>query len=173
MKGILAAIERVLSAMRTTAWRWVQVGGRWIREMIPGGAPAPTGPSDDVMADVKAVQAELSAVKADVKVDEIDAVKSLARLMWAGVPVRPEHLQGITDRELDWLRVCDTDMLHKLAMADGQMIRAHMRGTAPIRGVVPFDPAAVEDMKRAQAMPTPTGGRRTLRELLEAEGLHP
>ncbi|MBJ6986051.1 hypothetical protein [Devosia sp. MC521] len=169
MKSILAAIARVMRAMRATAWRWVQVGGRWIQEMIPGGAPEPVGPSADVVAEVEAAQAEPSARA----VDDIGPVKTLARLMWAGVALRPEHMEGITERELDWLRVLDQGMLHTLAVADKEQIDAHMRGRAPIKGMLPFDPAAVEDMKRAQAMPVPTDGRRTLREMLEAEGLRP
>lgn len=171
MRNFLAAIARVLRSMRSTAWTWVQEGGRWVMKLIPGAAaPEVAGPSPEVQAEVADAMAERSTFLAD---EETFAVKRLALLMFAGIALRPEHLEGITDRELDWLRVLDQSMLHKISVADHQQIRAHMKGTAPIRGVVPYDPAAVANMKSAWAIPVPSSGRRTLREVLEAEGLHP
>lgn len=156
MKSILARIGAIIRAMSSKAWTWVQEGGRWVMRLVPSTAAQAAEP---IIADEPA-----SAPDADIV-----AVKAVAAAMAAGIDPTPDQLKGMSDKQLRWLKAMDNRMLCIVAVAEPAQIRAHMRQQASIKGMVPYDDAAIADVIAARAAPVP--GKRTLREELEAQGL--
>lgn len=157
--NIIAKIGSAIRAFLRKTHQWIKVGGRWIMQSIPGGA------EEVAMSAEPATQA--SAPDAD-----LGAVKAVAATMAAGMDPAPEDLAKISDKQMQWLQAMDTPMLCRIACADVDQIRAHVRGKATIKGVLHADPAAVEAYLAAKAGIVPTG-RKSLRQELAERGIHP
>ncbi len=159
MSSFIARIAAAIRAICNRAFEWVRENGRWIQRLVPGGsAPMPA----PIVETAPASSADDDA--------DILAVKRTAAAMAAGIDPTPEHLKGLSDKQLRWLRVLDQRMLCILAVAEPQQIRAHVKGTETIKGMVPCEAGAIADMKAAREAPTP--GTRTLRDALLERGIH-
>lgn len=156
MRSILAKIAAVIRAMTSRAWVWVQEGGRWVMKMLPGTpAPEPAHMAEELTA---------SAPDADIV-----ATKRVAAAMAAGIDPTAEQIKGMSEKQMRWLKAMDQRQLCIVAVAEPAQIRAHMRQQASIKGMIPFDDAAIAEVKAARSAPVP--GKRTLRQELEAQGL--
>lgn len=160
MRNFIAKIVSIMKSMGSFATRMVKRGGRWVAEIfhIPA-APMATEAADSV-PDITPSRA-----------DDMSAVRELAKTLAAGLDADQAMLKGIPDMTIKWLRSMDRSALCKIALADDARVAAHMRGQAPIRGVVPYDKTAIDDVAAARDMLRPRERQPTLRDLLESKGV--
>ncbi|WP_157970089.1 hypothetical protein [Pelagibacterium sediminicola] len=161
MKSILMKVAAVLAAMPRFVWQKVCVCGEWISQLVAvpampvEAAPAPGGEASGNTADL----------------EEIKGMKRLAGVLVQDQTPSEDDTKGLSDKAIDWLRALDRRSLCAVLAADASQLRAHMRGKAPIRGMVPYDTAAIKDVLAANArQPEP---RKTLRAALAEQGIHP
>lgn len=159
MRQVLAMIAAVFAAMGTWLLKCVLEGGRWVSRMVRG-EPEP------IPAPVAAAAVE------PVQVDDYNAVSRLAKSILSGSEPALDDLKAVPEATVQWLGVLDRNGLAKVALADAQTLRGHIRGGQPMRGIVPHDPQAVADIGRSRRAPEAVERRqRTRRDVLEAAGM--
>lgn len=154
-----AAIRAVLAGMRKMVWRTVRIGDRLISMLVPGD-PAPEMPAVETARQAAAVESMTS-------------LRHVANTLVQGHALAADMEKSIPAMQLAWLRSMTRPELCKLILANDADIRAHMRGK-PIKGLVPYDAAAIRDVAAARAKrpEAPRPPRRTLRAVLaEAQGM--
>lgn len=162
MRQFFAILAAVIAAMGTFVWRTVREGGRLVARLFrePGTPPA---------------MSQTASAAPDAKPEDYDAFKRVAGILAMDRVPSPEDLKALPAKGVDWLRAQDRQALHTLMCADTDMIRAHIKGRAMIRGVVPYDAEAVRDVTAARAAaPVARPNRpRTRRDALEEMGMKP
>ncbi len=138
MKSILAAIARVLSTVRAFAWRLVQEGGRLVMRLMPGPAPDPMPPLP--------VELETSAPDAD----DLAPVRRVAGILAQDRVPTPAEMAGLSELQLDWLRVLSRRDLCRVMAADNAALRAHLRSTMPMKGMPRADRDTVQALLDAR-----------------------
>jgi hypothetical protein len=154
-----AAIRAALAAMRTMVWKTVRIGDRLISMLVPGD-PAPAMPAVEPVGQAAAVESMTS-------------LRHVANTLVQGHPLSQAMEKSIAPLQLAWLRSMTRSELCKLILANDADIRGHLRGK-PIKGLVPYDAAAIRDVAAARAKrpEAPRPPRRTLRAVLaEAQGM--
>jgi hypothetical protein len=79
----------------------------------------------------------------------------------------PALLKGVPDMTIAWLKALDRRALCAVVTAKDDQLAAHLRGREAIKGVVPYDKAAIADVVAAKDAPRPRDRHPTLRDLLE------
>lgn len=151
MQKFFAIVAAIMAALPKFVWRAVMEGGKQVMRLFaepPAPAPAPR------VAPVQQAQ------------DDYDSVRSLAKDLMLGKQPTPEALKALPEQTFKWLSALDRNGLAQVAVADVAKLRAHMRRGAPIRGLVPYDKAAIDDVV-APNKPKPAARWRTLRDELE------
>lgn len=151
MQRFLAILAAVMAALPRYVWRMVTEGGKAVMRLFvepPAPAPAPR------VAPVAQAQ------------DDYDSVRSLAKDLMLGKQPTQGALAKMPEQTFAWLSALDKQGLAKVAVADVAKLRAHMRGGAPIRGLVPYDKDAIDDVVAANK-PKPAARKRTLRDEIE------
>ncbi|KQN75038.1 hypothetical protein [Devosia sp. Leaf64] len=161
MRNFFAKIAAIMRAMGSFGMRMVKRGGTWIAEIFNVPA-APVGEAEaaDAVPDMTPSRS-----------DDMSAVRELAKTLAAGMDPNPEMLKGIPDLSIKWLRAMDRAALCKVILADDAKIAAHLRGQAAIRGLVPYNAEAIDDVAAAKSHPRPRDRQPTFRDLLEAKGV--
>ncbi|GHA28317.1 hypothetical protein GCM10007989_25460 [Devosia pacifica] len=167
MKNFVAVIARIIAAMPKFVWQRVQVCGEWVSRLVA----VPAAPAETV------ADTEVAKAASDRQADDMPAIKRVAGVLAQGELPTSEQLKGLTPKDLSWLKAQDRRALCIIMSADAQQLRAHMRGRAAIKGVVPYDSAAIREVTAARQAAVQNvrraKPRRTLREALEEQGLHP
>lgn len=151
MQRFLAILAAVMAALPRYVWRAVTEAGKTVMRLFvepPAPAPVPR------VAPVAQAQ------------DDHDSVKALAKTLLAGKQPSAEALGKMPEQTFKWLKALDRNGLAKVAVADVAVLRGHLRGGAPMRGLVPYDKAAIDDVTKARK-PKTAARRRTLRDELE------
>lgn len=151
MQRFLAILAALMATLPRYVWRAVTEAGKTVMRLFveaPSPAPAPR------VAPVQQAQ------------DDYDSVKNLAKTLLAGQQPTADALKAMPEQTFAWLKALDRQGLAKVALADVAVLRAHMRGGAPMRGLVPYGKAAIADVTEARK-PKPAARRRTLRDELE------
>lgn len=154
MRGFIAKFVAALRRMGSFTTRLVKRGGQWIAELVY--VPAAAEPAVEMVPDTT-----------PSKQDDYTAVRDLAKAMASGADAEPEMLKGMPAQTVKWLSAMNRRQLCQIALAEDSAIRGHMRGTTAIRGVAPFDKAAIDDVAAAKDKPRPRDRQPTLRDLLE------
>jgi len=166
MRRFFAMITAILKSMGHFTTEFVREGGKWVAKLLRvPGAPMHSMPTetDDEPASVP---------------ETFDGVRRAAGALAMGKIPTPEDLVGVSEKAARWLQVQPKDALHRIMCADDEQLREHVRGRSPIRGVVPFDDAAIADMEMAEAaeeamVSEPTPVMRTRRMALQERGMRP
>lgn len=158
MRNFLAGVMAAMQAFGHFVTRVVRRGGRWVTELIRlPGQPASAAP--------------VAAPVVTQTPDDFTAIKRLAGMMIRGLDPSAADLRAVPEQTVRWLASIGRDGLAKVCCADDQVLRGHIRGWAPIRGLVPHDPETVADVLRARKSREAVAKRqRTRREILEAAG---
>lgn len=160
MKEFLAKVGALMRAMGSFAYRQVLRGGKWMTELVrvPGEpVPAPAAPQLKTQA-----------------ADDYAGVKRLAAAMMTAEGPKPDDFKRVPELTVAWLRALERAGLAKVAVSDPQTLRGHMRGGVPIKGLVPYDAAAVADVTAAKRKPSARkANEMTLEDLLEQHGMMP
>lgn len=150
MRSVLAALARVLSAMRSTVTKLVFEVGRWIAKLMPGGGvsmpapePLPSSPFDDGAP-----------------------IRHAAGVLAQGLDLTAKDLVGLSDKHLAWLRILDRRQLCTVMTKSHDDIRTHVLGRTKIAGLPSADPATVAALAAARKPALTTKGHRTLRDKL-------
>lgn len=155
LERIGAAIRAMLAAMKAMVWKTVRVGDKLISMLVPGPAPIEPVVQDDPAAEVAAVES-------------MTALRNAANLLVQGHTLPPALVKVVPGLQVAWLQAMSRHELCKLILSRDDAIRLHLRGIAPIHGLVPFDAEAIRDVAAARAQrPQPARvPRRTLRAVL-------
>lgn len=139
MGGLLAAIRnacrRMARAMRAMREEWIEIGGKLMRVLVPGGAA--------VEAD------EPETVEAPVVDDFGMKVRALAaQLVNDGTP-SVDLMSALPPHIVRWLSVCDDGMLRSISKSGDEEIRHHVKGRRYLRGVVRSDTEGLDEYIRS------------------------
>jgi len=160
MKSFLAKIGAVLASLPRFVWERVCVAGEWVSRLIA----VPAMP-------VEAIASPAGKPSGNAADDEVPGIKCLAGVLAQDLEPEPDHVKGLSDLTVAWMRSLDRRSLCVLLAAEPGQIRAHMRGKAHIKGMVPYEKEAIKDVFAARSRPAPSG--KTLREALAEQGIHP
>ena len=136
MKAITLALRSAARAVGRLVWVVVQVGDRLISML----RPAPMPPVD---------QLEPEPADGAGQADGLMPIRELAYARMAGTMPSPATLAAAGVMASRWVSVMTPAMLAAVIAADNQRLHRHMRGIERIRGVVPFDRAAIDDVRMA------------------------
>jgi hypothetical protein len=137
MRQFFAAVAAVVEAMATTATRWVRRAGTWVLEHITPASPS-----------IPALPPELSASASPD--DDFAAMRRVAGILAQDRVPEPGDMAGLADDHLQWLRVLDRRALCRVLAADDKVLRAHIRGTAVMKGMPHAERDAVAALLRAR-----------------------
>ena len=156
----IAKIGAILRSIGSFGYRQVLRGGKMVWELFRvSGEPIP---------------AQAALQQRDQAVDDYDGVKRLAAAMMLPAGPKPDDFKCVPELTVKWLRSLDRADLAKVAVADGKALRGHFRGGVLIKGMVPYDAAAIADVTAAKRAPDVRKDREmTLEDLLEQNGLMP
>lgn len=156
MRNIIAAIGAIMRAFGSFTTRMVRRGGKWIAELIRvPGDPVPAAPTVPTISQ---------------PADDYGNVKRVAGMIAAGLDPAPADLKSITPLTAKWLAALDRPNLLKIAAATPDAIRDHMKNRQRLRGVVPFEKEAIDDVTNdVMTKPLPSVRYNTLRDQLEAD----
>lgn len=158
MRNFIAKVLMAMRAMGSFTTRMVRRAGKWVMELVH----VPAAP----MAEPAAVPDT-----APSKADDYSSVRELAKTLAMGDDPTPEQLKGVPERTFAWLSAMDHRELCRVAVTDDKALRGHMRGREPIRGLVPYEQEAIDDVSTAKSQPRPSERTPTLRDLLEERGV--
>jgi hypothetical protein len=143
---ILKAIARALAAMTVMVAVWVESLARFVMKCLPGyQLPAP---ADVVEEYVEAAETAAVEPQPDQRLQNIQLV---ADALFRQQPIADAWLVGLSSRTLEWLEAMNAAMLLETARAKPQDLQAHIAGTRTVRGLLAYDPAAVEAYRDAVA----------------------
>lgn len=139
MRGLLAAIRnacrRMARALRAMKEEWIEIGGKMVRMLVPGGAP---------------VEADEPEVTDAPVVDDFGMkVRALASQLQADGTPSTDLMAALSPEIVRWLSVCDDPMLRSIARASDEEIQDHVRGRRYLRGVVRADKQGLDDYVKA------------------------
>lgn len=151
---IAAAIRAVLAAMPRYLVKKILEAGVWVSRLVAEPAPPPP-----------VISAEPAAQVAET--ESMIALRNAANAMAQGFVLTPAQAEAIAPLQADWLRSMTRQEICQVILAKDDDIRRHMRGIAPIRGVVPYDREAIADVTKARKdRPAPKPARRTVAQVL-------
>lgn len=156
MRAFLAKIAALMRKMGSFTTRVIKVAGRWVSQLVHVPATTDDVGQADAMVDTRPSRA-----------DDLEAVRDLAKVMAAGLDVDPAKLRGVPDMTVAWLKALDRRALCAVVTAQDEALAAHLRGRPAIRGVVPYDRAAIAEVAAAKDQPRPRDRQPTLRDMLE------
>ena len=139
LRQIMRSIARFLAAMPRFVTERVWNDLRWISRLVAAPA-APVEPEAEPMA----------AVNTDGDGEHVAAMRTAAAHLAAG-QVPPEAASArLRPFDVEWLKALDQKMLCRVATASDAALRAHIRRTGNIRGVLATEPAAINDYRKAR-----------------------
>jgi hypothetical protein len=155
MRNLIAKIVAAMRRMGSFTTQLVKRAGRWVAELVHVPA-APMAEAAEVVPDTT-----------PSRQDDFEAIRDLAKVLASGKDAEPALLKGLPPLTVKWLSAMDRSMLCRVIAATDETLSGHMRGRSAIRGVVPYDQTAVDDVTAAKDGPRPRDRGPTLRELLE------
>ncbi|MBE7732154.1 hypothetical protein [Devosia faecipullorum] len=140
LKTLLRSIRAMLAALPRFVTERVWDGVRWMSRLV--AMPAPAMEPDPVDEDRQVLAAEEAA--------HMDALRTVAAHLAAdGMP--PEAaLDALREFDIEWLTAMDRPMLCRIATASDAALKAHIRRTENIRGVLAHDRVAVAEYRAAR-----------------------
>lgn len=156
MRNLFAAIMAAIASMPRMVVRRVLEMGAWVERLFMEPAQ-PAAPQSEPLVNTMYNQSA----------DDFGAIKRLAKSILGGSEPDNADLLATSDLTMSWLTSLDRLMLSKVALADDSILRGHIRGGQPMRGVVPHDPEAIADVQRARRSPDAVEQRRRVREQIE------
>jgi hypothetical protein len=146
MKALMKAIGRMLRQMRRAARAMVRtlvmIGDRLVSILVPAPMPA----LDELEPD------DIAPANDNSPVSECAAIRDLAYAQALGRLPTPAQLGAVTQLQVDWIASMDAEMSRRLLRATDNEIRAHLRGTKAIRGVLWCDATCIDDYTTAIAI---------------------
>ena len=135
LKSIMAAISRFIAAMPRWTLQRVRLAGEWIMRLVAVPAePLPPEPS-----------------AADNRADEhLEAVRTAAAHIASGHLPPEKALAKLSEDDISWLGAMSKKMHCAVAVASEEDLRAHLRGTKMILGVLNRDKTAVAEYRAAK-----------------------
>ena len=135
-----SAIQRIFRALRRAMARmtekWLEVGGKMIRMLVPSGAP------------IEMDEPEAKNAGEDEWAEFGAKVRALAgQLIGDGTP-NADLMASLPPGVVRWLSVCDDSMLRGVMKAPDDGIKDHMQGRRYLRGVVCPDEASLDSYIR-------------------------
>lgn len=138
IRRILAVVAAVMAAMAATVTRWVRRAGTWVLEQMTPSRSAPV-----------ALPPELEPASSD-RADDFTALRRVAGILAMDRDPEAADMIGLADDHLRWLRCLDRRQLCRVMSANDTTLRAHLRGTQPMKGMPRADKGAVADLLRAR-----------------------
>ncbi len=137
IRSILAAVAALMRAMPRYVLERVRVAGEWVSRLVavpaPGYEAGPAMPPAD-----------------DGDAEHLQAIKTAAGHLAAG-DVPPNAAMALLTRDdIIWLGTMTKRMQAIVVASSDRDLRAHIRGTKMIRGVLNHDPRAVSDYRAAK-----------------------
>ena len=146
MRSIVAAIARACRAFARAAKaavkKTVLIAGRLVTVFLP--APMPF--VDELEPDIVEPANDNVAASAEQPIRDLAMANLLGRMPSA------QQLGAVTQLQADWLASLDREMCSRVAVAKDVDIKAHVLGYRNIRGVIPCDPDAINDLVLAREM---------------------
>ncbi len=136
MKAISLGLRAAARAMTRMIWVTIEIAGRLVSVLRPAPMPLVDQLGPDVADDVD-------------QADELMPIRQLAYSRMAGTMPTPAVLAAAGAMGTPWVSVLSPAMLAAVIAADDNHLRRHMRGIERIRGVVPYDKAAIADVRSA------------------------
>ncbi|HTO28653.1 MAG TPA: hypothetical protein VL017_08685, partial [Devosia sp.] len=133
-----AAIAAMLASMATVVMRRCVITGRWIADRVRSIGATPMPPM---------------AIEPEPAADEPDAELAKIRELAAALAREDEddrHFVGVSDNTVAWLSLLTPVQLARVATATDAALAAHIKGLAPIRGLVPADAESVAALAAAR-----------------------
>ncbi|HEY8578189.1 MAG TPA: hypothetical protein VIL88_17825 [Devosia sp.] len=143
MRNLLAALGRMLSAMKTV-WEWCGKTGRLVARTVVGTVTGAGAGSDAVTVDEPAAVIQAAD-------NGLANLRRLAGAM-AADRVTEADLANVPDGRIEWLAAMDRGMLARVMCADDATLQAHLRGQRSIRGVLAADADSVRAYRQRQEM---------------------
>lgn len=142
MRDFVRAIRAALRAMKTWVWRVVDGVLTLVQTDPVGAGPAPDGDHMDI------AQPEHGS-----EISRFERIRRLAVELVRN-PDAPsgELMRGIAPLTATWLAAMSDEMLLKVGTASDEALAQHMVGKQPIRGVLAYDTASVDDYRRAMSI---------------------
>jgi hypothetical protein len=112
MKSFIMMIRNALRSLASRATAWVKVAGRWVLQQI----------------DVGGGESVEQPMPVQEPVEDLAAIRRVAGVLAQGHRPQPEHLVGLSDQRLAWLRQCSRiELCRILASSDARLLE-HVRG---------------------------------------------
>lgn len=140
LKSIMRSIRAMLAALPRFVTERIWDSVRWISRLV--AMPAPALEPDVVDEDTQALAAEEAA--------HIDALRVAAAHLAAGGMPPESALDALKEFDIEWLTSMPRPMLCRIATASDAALRAHIRRTGNIRGVLAHDKVAVAEYRAAR-----------------------
>lgn len=138
IREMLASIRAFLARLPRFVMTKVWDGMRWVQRMV--AVPAPPPPEPPPVTQGKAE---------DEDVKHMAALRSVAAHLAAGTVPPEAAIDALREEELSWLTAMEKPMLCRIATSSDDALRAHIKRTANLKGVLIFDPHAVAEYRAA------------------------
>jgi len=140
LREMLASIRSFLARLPRLVMTKVWDGMRWIQRLVavPALPPEPAPVAQDNRAEMAAE---------DVR--HMEALRAVAAHLAAGSIPKETDLDAIREEDLSWLTAMQRPMLCRIVSASDDALRAHIRRTTNLKGVLLHDPKAVADYRTA------------------------
>lgn len=137
IREMLASIRSFLASLPRFVVQRVWDGMRWVQRMVAVPAPPPEP--------APVVQGKAATSNEDVR--HMAALRAVAAHLAAGTVPPEQALDALREDEISWLTALEKPMLCRIATASDDALRAHIRRTATLKGVLIFDQHAVAEYR--------------------------